>query len=48
MIIRNFVILMEVVTDVEFLRGRQNEIIVKELCVAAAIVSETFVLRART
>ena len=32
---------MEVVIDFEFLRGRQNEIVVKKLSVAAA-VSETF------
>jgi len=33
---------MEVVIDFEFLRGRQNEIVVKELSVATAKVSETF------
>ena len=33
---------MEVVIDFEFLRGRQNEIVVKELSVEAANVSETF------
>ena len=33
---------MEVVTEFEFLRGRQNEIVVKEFSVAAANVSETF------
>ena len=32
----------EAVIDYEFLRGRQNETIVKELCVASAIASETF------
>jgi len=32
---------MEVVIDFEFLRGRQNEIVVNELSVAAANVSET-------
>jgi hypothetical protein len=31
----------EAVIDYEFLRGRQNETIVKELCVASAIASET-------
>jgi len=33
---------MEVVIDYEFLRGRQNETVVKELCVASAAASETF------
>jgi len=32
----------ETVIDYEFLRGRQNETVVKELCVASAIASETF------
>jgi len=32
----------EVVIDYEFLRGSQNETIVKELCVASAAASETF------
>ena len=32
----------EAVTDFEFLRGRQNETVVKELCVAGATASETF------
>jgi len=32
----------EAVIDYEFLRGLQNETIVKELCVASAIASETF------
>jgi len=32
----------EAVIDFEFLRGRQNETVVKELCVASATVSETF------
>jgi hypothetical protein len=32
----------EAVIDYEFLRGRQNETIVKELCVASATASETF------
>jgi len=32
----------EAVIDYEFLRGRQNETAVKELCVASAIASETF------
>ena len=32
----------EVVIDYEFLRGRQNETVVKELCVASAPASETF------
>jgi len=32
----------EAVIDYEFLRGRQNETVVKELCVASAIASETF------
>ena len=32
----------EAVNDFEFLRGRQNETVVKELCVACATVSETF------
>ena len=31
---------IEAVIDYEFLRGRQNETIVKELCVASAIASE--------
>ena len=39
---------MEVVIDFEFLRGRQNEIVVKELSVADANVSEISVLRYRT
>ena len=30
------------VIDYEFLRGRQNETVVKELCVASALASETF------
>jgi len=33
---------MEVVIDFEFLRGRTNEIIVKELSIAAANVSDSF------
>jgi len=33
---------MEVVIDVEFLRGRANEIIVKEISIAAANVSDKF------
>jgi len=33
---------MEVVIDFEFLRGRQNEIVVKELSVTAANVSDIF------
>jgi len=33
---------MEVIRDFEFLRGRQYQIVVKELSVAAANVSETF------
>jgi len=32
----------EAVIDYEFLRGRQKETVVKELCVASAIASETF------
>jgi hypothetical protein len=32
----------EVVIDYEFLRGRQNETVVKELCVASAAAAETF------
>jgi len=32
----------EAVIDYEFLRGRQNETVVKELCVASASASETF------
>ena len=32
----------EAVIDYEFLRGRQNETVVKELCVASARASETF------
>ena len=32
----------EAVIDYEFLRGRQNETVVKELCVASANASETF------
>jgi len=32
----------EDVIDFEFLRGRQNETVVKELCVASTIASETF------
>jgi len=31
-----------VVIDYEFLQGRQNETVVKELCVASTAVSETF------
>jgi len=31
----------EAVIDYEFLRGRQNETVVKELCVASATASET-------
>jgi len=38
----------EVVIDYEFLRGRQNETIVKELCVASARRSRRFVSRAAT
>jgi len=33
---------MEVVIDFEFLRGRQNELVVKELSIAAANVSYSF------
>jgi len=33
---------MEVVINFKFLRGRTNEIIVKELSIAAAIVSDSF------
>jgi len=36
---------MEVVTDFEFLRGRQNEIVVTEISVVAANVSESFSLK---
>ena len=32
----------EAVIDFEFLRGRQNETVVKELCVASATAGETF------
>jgi hypothetical protein len=32
----------EAVIDFEFLRGRQNKTVVKELCVASATASETF------
>jgi len=32
----------EIVTDYEFLRGRQNETVVKELFVASANAAETF------
>jgi len=32
----------EAVIDYEFLRGRQNETVVKELCVASDAASETF------
>jgi hypothetical protein len=32
----------EAVTDFEFLRRRQNETVVKELCVASATASKTF------
>jgi len=32
----------ETVTDFEFLRGRQNETVVKELCIVSATASETF------
>ena len=32
----------EAVIGYEFLRGRQNETVVKELCVTSAIASETF------
>jgi len=32
----------EAVFDYEFLRGRQNETVVKEFCVASAGASETF------
>jgi len=32
----------EAVIDFEFLRGHQNETVVKELCVVIATVSETF------
>jgi len=39
---------MEVVIDFEFLRGRQNEIVVKELSVAASNVSETFRFKSPT
>ena len=38
----------EAVIDYEFLRGRQNETVVKELCVASAIASETFGLNRPT
>jgi hypothetical protein len=31
-----------VVIDFQFLRGRQNETVVKELCVASATASDTF------
>jgi len=33
---------MEIVIDFEFLRGRTNEIIVKEISIAAANVSDSF------
>ena len=32
----------EAVIDFEFLRGRQTETVVKELCVSSATASETF------
>jgi hypothetical protein len=32
----------EAVIDFEFLRGRQNETVVKELCIASSTASETF------
>jgi len=32
----------DVVIDYEFLRGRQNETVVKELCVVSAAAAETF------
>ena len=32
----------EVVKDYVFLHGRQNETVVKELCVASAAAAETF------
>ena len=32
----------EAVIDFEFFRGRQNETVVKEMCVASATASETF------
>jgi len=35
----------EVVIDYEFLRGRQNETVVKELCVANAAAFETFLFK---
>ena len=31
----------EAVIDLEFLRGRQNETVVKELCIASATASQT-------
>jgi len=36
------VVSIEAVIDYESLRGQQNETVVKELCVASAIASETF------
>ena len=38
----------EVVIDYEFLRGRQNEAVVKELCVASAAAPRRSVSRAPT
>ena len=38
----------EAVIYFDFFRGRQNETVVKELCVASAIASETFRSRAPT
>jgi len=35
----------EAVIDYEFLRGRQNETVVKDLCVAGGAASETFRLK---
>jgi len=32
----------EAVIEIEFLRGRQNESFVRELCVVSATASETF------
>jgi hypothetical protein len=32
----------EAVIDIEFLRGRQYETVVKELCIAISTASETF------
>ena len=32
----------EAIIDFEFLRGRQNETVVKELCIASVTASETF------